>query len=214
MVEAPPSKNHKTRIPFWHPRNNKPPCGSLVTTLLTSLRHAGGEADAISLLCFALIVYQTISDLSTGKSRNFFFFVNSFPRGGNTIFCTQTVPPWGQERRHIPCRRKTGRATRKTLRRSPTSRRTRKTTASKPAAIDRESSKGVIFLEMLRFLLIFSAFIKPVFVNGRFSEGSRHAAAAFFGRLRCQIMPMAKPMTAGSSQPRFLSNSGRLAAAN
>ena len=61
---------------------------------------------------------------------------------------------------------------------------------------------------------IFSAFIKPVFVNGRFSEGSRHAAAAFFGRLRCQIMPMAKPMTAGSSQPRFLSNSGRLAAAN
>ena len=64
------------------------------------------------------------------------------------------------------------------------------------------------------FLLIFSAFIKPVFVNGRFSEGSRHAAAAFFGRLRCQIMPMAKPMTAGSSQPRFLSNSGRLAAAN
>ncbi len=135
MVEAPPSKNHKTRIPFWHPRNNKPPCGSLVTTLLTSLRHAGGEADAISLLCFALIVYQTISDLSTGKSRNFFFFVNSFPRGGNTIFCTQTVPPWGQERRHIPCRRKTGRATRKTLRRSPTSRRTRKTTASKPAAI-------------------------------------------------------------------------------
>ena len=135
MVEAPPSKNHKTRIPFWHPRNNKPPCGSLVTTLLTSLRHAGGEADAISLLCFALIVYQTISDLSTGKSRNFFFFVNSFPRGGNTIFCTQTVPPWGQERRHVPCRRKTGRATRKTLRRSPTSRRTRKTTASKPAAI-------------------------------------------------------------------------------
>ena len=193
MVEAPPSKNHKTRIPFWHPRNNKPPCGSLVTTLLTSLRHAGGEADAISLLCFALIVYQTISDLSTGKSRNFFFFVNSFPRGGNTIFCTQTVPPWGQERRHVPCRRKTGRATRKTLRRSPTSRRTRKTTA---------------------FLLIFSVFIKPVFVNGRFSEGSRHAAAAFFGRLRCQIMPMAKPMTAGSSQPRFLSNSGRLAAAN
>ncbi len=95
MVEAPPSKNHKTRIPFWHPRNNKPPCGSLVTTLLTSLRHAGGEADAISLLCFALIVYQTISDLSTGKSRNFFFFVNSFPRGGNTIFCTQTVPPVG-----------------------------------------------------------------------------------------------------------------------
>ena len=64
------------------------------------------------------------------------------------------------------------------------------------------------------FLLIFSAFIKPVFVNGRFSEGFRHAAAAFFGRLRCQIMPMAKPMTAGSSQPRFLSNSGRLAAAN
>ena len=135
MVEAPPSKNHKTRIPFWHPRNNKPPCGSLVTTLLTSLRHAGGEADAISPLCFALIVYQTISDLSTGKSRNFFFFVNSFPRGGNTIFCTQTVPPWGQERRHVPCRRKTGRATRKTLRRSPMSRRTRKTTASKPAAI-------------------------------------------------------------------------------
>ena len=64
------------------------------------------------------------------------------------------------------------------------------------------------------FLLIFSVFIKPVFVNGRFSEGSRHAAAAFFGRLRCQIMPMAKPMTAGSSQPRFLSNSGRLAVAN
>ena len=203
MVEAPPSKNHKTRIPFWHPRNNKPPCGSLVTTLLTSLRHAGGEADAISLLCFALIVYQTISDLSTGKSRNLFFFVNSFPRGGNTIFCTQTVPPWGQERRHVPCRRKTGRATRKTLRRSPTSRRTRKTTASKPARSFRAA-----------FLLIFSAFIKPVFVNGRFSEESRHAAAAFFGRLRCQIMPMAKPMTAGSSQPRFLSNSGRLAAAN
>lgn len=136
MVEAPPSKNHKTRIPFWHPRNNKLPSGSLVTTLLTSLRHAGGEADAISLLCFALTVYQTISDLSTGKSRFFsFFFVNSFPRGGNTIFCTQTVPPRGQERRHVPCRRKTGRATRKTLRRSPTSRRTRKTTASKPAAI-------------------------------------------------------------------------------
>jgi len=78
MVEAPPSKNHKTRIPFWHPRNNKPPCGSLVTTLLTSLRHAGGEADAISLLCFALIVYQTISDLSTGKSRNFFFFLTFY----------------------------------------------------------------------------------------------------------------------------------------
>ena len=32
-----------------------------------------------------------------GKSRNLFFFVNSFPRGGNTIFCTQTVPPWGHE---------------------------------------------------------------------------------------------------------------------
>ena len=61
--------------------------------------------------------------------------MNRFPCGGNTIFCTQTVPPWGQERRHVPCRRKTGRATRKTLRRSPTSRRTRKTTASKPAAI-------------------------------------------------------------------------------
>ena len=134
MVEAPPSKNHKTRIPFWHPRNNKPPCGSLVTTLLTSLRHAGGEADAISLLCFALIVYQTISDLSTGKSRNFFFFVNSFPRGGNTIFCTQTVLPWGQERRHVPCRRKTARAIRRMLRRSPVSRRTKKTTASDRSA--------------------------------------------------------------------------------
>ena len=145
MVEAPPSKNHKTRIPFWHPRNNKPPCGSLVTTLLTSLRHAGGEADAISLLCFALIVYQTISDLSTGKSRNFFFFVNSFPRGGNTIFCTQTVPPWGQERRHVPCRRKTGRATRKTLRRSPTSRRTRKPTASKYATRQARTLSGPVF---------------------------------------------------------------------
>ncbi len=161
MVEAPPSKNHKTRIPFWHPRNNKPPCGSLVTTLLTSLRHAGGEADAISPLCFALIVYQTISDLSTGKSRNFFFFVNSFPRSGNTIFCTQTVPPWGQERRHVPCRRKTGRATRKTLRRSPTSRRTRKTTASKPAAIPYasgpENSGPLLFLFFLRSLNQFSS---------------------------------------------------------
>jgi hypothetical protein len=29
MVEAPPSKNHKTRIPAWHPRDNKPPLGQL-----------------------------------------------------------------------------------------------------------------------------------------------------------------------------------------
>lgn len=209
MVEAPPSKNHKTRIPFWHPRNNKPPCGSLVTTLLTSLRHAGGEADAISLLCFALIVYQTISDLSTGKSRNFFFFVNSFPRGGNTIFCTQTVPPWGQERRHVPCRRK-GEQPEK---RSEGAQRAEEP-EKRPQVSRRPSHTQAARSFRAAFLLIFSVFIKPVFVNGRFSEGSRHAAAAFFGRLRCQIMPMAKPMTAGSSQPRFLSNSGRLAAAN
>ena len=210
MVEAPPSKNHKTRIPFWHPRNNKPPCGSLVTTLLTSLRHAGGEADAISLLCFALIVYQTISDLSTGKSRNFFFFVNSFPRGGNTIFCTQTVPPWGQERRHVPCRRKPGEQPEK---RSEGAQRAEEP-EKRPQVSRRPSHTQAARNFRAAFLLIFSAFIEPVSVNGRFSEGSRHAAAAFFGRLRCQIMPMAKPMTAGSSQPRFLSNSGRLAAAN
>lgn len=210
MVEAPPSKNHKTRIPFWHPRNNKPPCGSLVTTLLTSLRHAGGEADAISLLCFALIVYQTISDLSTGKSRIFFFFVNRFPRGGNTIFCTQTVPRGDRKGGTFHAGEKPGEQPEK---RSEGAQRAEEP-EKRPQVSRRPSHTQAARSFRAAFLLIFSAFIRPVFVNGRFSEGSRHAAAAFFGRLRCQIMPMAKPMTAGSSQPRFLSNSGRLAAAN
>ena len=51
----------------------------MVTTLLTSLPWAGGEADAISLLCFADLVYQGQFRLST------IFFswkVNIFRRSG------------------------------------------------------------------------------------------------------------------------------------
>ena len=46
--------------------------GGLVTTLLTSLPGAGGEADA-RLLCFADLVYQSIPALST----TFFIFLKA-----------------------------------------------------------------------------------------------------------------------------------------
>ena len=63
------------------------PCGGLITTLLTSLPLAGGEADAISLLCFADLVYQGCQGLSTII---FPSLVNNFRRSGqNTTVLKQ-----------------------------------------------------------------------------------------------------------------------------
>jgi hypothetical protein len=91
MVEAPPSKNHKTRIPAWHPRDNKPPLGQLdndTVNLFAQLL----EVRRMHSAFFVLLVY-CISATPVCQHifiSFFFFFGNSHIKRNHAIFPSKT----------------------------------------------------------------------------------------------------------------------------
>jgi hypothetical protein len=63
--------------------------------LLTSLLRAGGEADAIGLLCFAQLVYQPQFRLSITFSKFFAAFFAYFSPLSYTLFAVRNVTKGG-----------------------------------------------------------------------------------------------------------------------